>query len=285
MDIKKINKLIKDNERLTHFEKSKTQEAFWDNEHISKMMLLAHLNPNWDAASRKHETIEKACGWIVPELELKRGDRVLDLGCGPGLYCSKLHEVGLKLVGVDYSKRSLNYAKKQAKLAKQTIEYINMNYLKMDFENEFDAAMLIYCDFGVLSILDRVALLKKIHRGLKPDGKFVFDVWSTSYDELNGEYKNWVVHESSGFWKPTPHLELISKQYFEDEGVSLKQHIIVENETQVNVYNLWEQCYTTEAITNLLQENGFEVLNIVGDLTGTAYTKESKTIGIVARKA
>lgn len=285
MDIEKLNHIIKENEALTFFENSKTQESFWDNSHISKMMLMAHLNPNWDAASRKPETIEKTCQWLVSELGLGINKKVLDLGCGPGLYCSQLYEYGLKLVGLDYSSRSLNYAVKQAKESNKKIEYRYMNYLEMGYENEFDAVMLIYCDFGVLSKSNRVELLKKIHRGLKPGGTFVFDVWSTTYKELNSEYKNWVVHEKSGFWKPTPHLELISKRYFHEAGVSWKQHIIIEKETQTHVYNLWEQCYTKETITALLTANGFEVINMVGDLTGAKYGVESDTIGVVAKKA
>ena len=32
----------------------RSEELFWNDEHISKGMLEAHLNPDWDAASRKH---------------------------------------------------------------------------------------------------------------------------------------------------------------------------------------------------------------------------------------
>ena len=35
----------------------RSYELFWDDEHISKGMLEAHLNPNWDAASRKTVTL------------------------------------------------------------------------------------------------------------------------------------------------------------------------------------------------------------------------------------
>ena len=37
----------------------RSAEPFWDDEHISKGMLEAHLNPDWEAASRKHSFIDR----------------------------------------------------------------------------------------------------------------------------------------------------------------------------------------------------------------------------------
>jgi len=68
--------------------------AFWDDEHISKGMLQAHLNPNWEAASRKHDFIDKSVNWIAgvaPPTEFKF---LLDLGCGPGLYSERFSSAG-----------------------------------------------------------------------------------------------------------------------------------------------------------------------------------------------
>ena len=62
--IKELNRIVKEHLNPPLFEKGKTQEDFWDNEHISKMMLMAHLNPNWDAASRKPATIKGTCQWL-----------------------------------------------------------------------------------------------------------------------------------------------------------------------------------------------------------------------------
>ena len=55
---------------------------FWDDPHISKGMLEAHLNPEHDAASRKAETINKEIEHLVSSGIFKQSNRVLDLGCG-----------------------------------------------------------------------------------------------------------------------------------------------------------------------------------------------------------
>jgi ubiquinone/menaquinone biosynthesis C-methylase UbiE len=284
MNIQKLVQVFESHKAPALFENSKMQADFWDNEHISNMMLKAHLNPNWDAASRKPETIDATCRWLQTTLEYQPGDRLLDLGCGPGLYTTRFQEQGLSVTGIDFSKRSLNYAKEQATKHQQSIEYHYMNYLEMDYHVAFDLITLIYCDFGVLSELGRSQLLSKIHRGLKTGGHFAFDVWSSGNNELTAVYKNWFIHEKQGFWKPTPHLELVNKQFYDTNLVSLKQHLIVEEDTVVSVYNLWAQCYTVESISALLRAHGFEVVSITGDLTGAAYEASSKLIGIIAKK-
>jgi 2-polyprenyl-3-methyl-5-hydroxy-6-metoxy-1,4-benzoquinol methylase len=144
------------------------EELFWDDSHISQQMLEAHLNPDLDAASYRHKTIEQTVEWLVSYLKLKNGARILDLGCGPGLYCSRFYRHGLDVVGMDYSRNSIDFAQRYAADNRMDIRYIYQNYLTMDFECEFDAIFLIYCDFGALSDSDRDILLQKVYRALKP---------------------------------------------------------------------------------------------------------------------
>ena len=56
----------------------RSAEPFWDDEHISKGMLEAHFNPEWDAASRKHSTIDrsvKRLSGVIPSQ-----GKIFDLG-------------------------------------------------------------------------------------------------------------------------------------------------------------------------------------------------------------
>lgn len=61
-----------------------TDIAFWDDQHISNSMLSAHLASDSDGASRNHAFIKQSVKWIdsFPRL----GNKLLDLGCGPGIY-------------------------------------------------------------------------------------------------------------------------------------------------------------------------------------------------------
>jgi 2-polyprenyl-3-methyl-5-hydroxy-6-metoxy-1,4-benzoquinol methylase len=107
-----ISEIVKSSGKPRLFEPG--EPSFWDDPHISKGMLAAHLDPESDAASRRHVTIDKDVENLLSSGFLKPGYRVLDLGCGPGLYCSRLARKGLKMTGVDISERSLDYARRYA---------------------------------------------------------------------------------------------------------------------------------------------------------------------------
>ena len=70
----------------------------WTHPHIAGEMLKAHLNPDTDAASYRPECIDAICNHLYRTMNLQPGDRVADLGCGPGLYCRRLADRGLRMV-------------------------------------------------------------------------------------------------------------------------------------------------------------------------------------------
>jgi len=76
--------------------------VMWTDAYISKQLLEVHLNPEVDLASRKKKTIESTVKWIL-EKAGKNNLKILDLGCGPGLYSQLLSEKGHTVTGVDFS--------------------------------------------------------------------------------------------------------------------------------------------------------------------------------------
>jgi SAM-dependent methyltransferase len=261
---------------------SACEEPFWDDPYISQQMLEAHLDPNWDAASYNHKTIDQIVEWQVKYLNLQKGNKILDLGCGPGLYSSRFSQYGLDVIGMDYSRNSINYAKRYADKNGLNIQYIYQDYLTMDFSCEFDAIFLIYCDFGALTDYRRDLLLQKIHKALKPDGIFVFDVF-TGFNWEQKPKRNWYMSES-GFWRPAPHLVLEQTFHYEEENVYLHQHIIIDNSGEIAAYNLRDHYYSRQDILQLMEKHGFQVQDVWSNLTGRTYEDNTKCLGVAAKK-
>jgi len=258
------------------------EPLFWDDPHISAQMLEVHLNPDVDAASRRSEIIDQSVTWLIESLGLNPGASVLDLGCGPGLYASRLARAGMRVTGVDYSRRSIEYATKYATENGLSVTYRYQNYLELCEENRYDAVLLIYGDFCPLNPHQRARLLQNVYRALKPGGKFVFDVTTRECRRRHGNRNRWQAIES-GFWKPGPHLVLEDGFEYPD-AVWLDQFIVLEPEGKLSVYRNWFQDYTPESITAELSQNRFSVESLWGDLTGQPYTPESEWIGLITTK-
>jgi SAM-dependent methyltransferase len=79
----------------------------WSDPEFSKRMLTEHLSQDHDLASRRTETIDGHVDWIFSSVLGGHPGRVLDLGCGPGLYAHRLARRGCDCVGVDFSPASI----------------------------------------------------------------------------------------------------------------------------------------------------------------------------------
>ena len=264
------------------FEPGETR--FWDDPHISKSMLEAHLNPDNDTASRKPETIGKIISHLVSLNILKRGDKVLDLGCGPGLYTSRLCENGMKVTGVDISERSIDYAIQYAKEKGLIIDYRCMDFLNINYQSRFDAVLQIYGELNTFSDEKRDELLAKIHRALKKDGLFIFDVTTRALRKKVGLKNNWYVSDG-GFWRSNRHLVLEQGLDYPEYNVWLDQYIVVDDNDNVSVYRNWLHDYSLRSIKPVLNKAGFEVVNYWNDLTGSPYSRGGDWVAIVGRKS
>lgn len=276
-------KIIEKSKKPLLFEKGSSQ--MWVDEYISQQMLEAHLDPNIDAASRNRATIDASVEWIKTDIcsnnfELK----LLDLGCGPGLYTNRLAEQGFSnVMGVDFSSRSIDYAKNQASELNLQVDYICHDYLTLNIPNYFDVVLLIYCDFGVLDEHARLTLLHKIYNNLNSGGKFVFDVFTPKKYKNHIDSRAWDSYKS-GFWRPGPHVCLNSSYWYPDEKVHLQQTIVLEDDKDIQVYNLWDQTYTIDEISSVLSHVGFEKFEFYSDVTGREYEEESEILTVIAQK-
>jgi len=259
------------------------EPLFWNDPHISAQMLKWHLNPENDVASRRPEIIWRSVDWLVATLGLQAGNSVLDLGCGPGLYTARLAEKGLLVTGVDYSRRSIDYATQYAAEHQLDIRYRYQDYLTLEDDNLYEAALLIYGDFCPLSPEQRGTLLGNVRRALKPGGHFVLDVTTRAHRQKNGNHNGWYA-AGQGFWKPGPHLVLEDGFDYPEQFIYLDQAVVIEANDKVSVYRNWFQDYSRETITAELEAGGFTVQSAWNDLLGTPFADDTEWIGLVAQK-
>ncbi|MEL7602020.1 MAG: class I SAM-dependent methyltransferase [Bacillota bacterium] len=255
---------------------------FWDDPHISKGMLEAHLDPDMEAATRRLEFVQRSAAWIARTANPAQRPRLLDLGCGPGIYAELFHSHGFDVTGMDLSPRSIAYATEHAAAQQADIRYVCGNYLDVDFDRALDVITLIYCDFGVLSPADRTRLLEKVYRALKPGGLFIADV-CTMKQYAGQEEKNTWSFENGGFWSKNPYGCLYSFCYY-DNRIILDRYVVVE-ENSVRCFNIWNHGFLPEEIEADCKAAGFETVSLFGDVAGGRLTEDSKAICAVARKA
>lgn len=257
-------------------------KKLWTDEHISKGMLEAHLNTDFDGATRNIDFVKRSVKWIADMLPSDKYPKLLDLGCGPGIYCERFYERGYEVTGVDFSKRSIDYAKESSNQMGYDITYLCSDYLNISFDNEFDVVTLIYCDYGVLSENDRRELLKRVFKALKPGGRFILDVFTPAQYKDKKESNDWEYHDK-GFWSEKPHICLNSLHRYDDINTFLRQTIVI-TEDETESYNIWEHTFECEDVKRELGQAGFTGIDIYGDIAGAEYLDDGTVICAAARK-
>lgn len=258
-----------------------TAEELWTDPHLAEQMLAFHLDPDQDLASRKHAFIQRSVGWLSKRFDLAEGKRVLDLGCGPGLYANALAELGASVTGIDFSRTSLAYARSEADSLGLEVAYHHGNYLGIDLPHTFDLILLIFGDFCPLGPSQRRSLLDRVKKWLSPGGRFVFDVSSSALFDSLEESSSYEEAPDGGFWSPGPHFLFTKRFKYEADLVYLDRYLVVEAARHREFFN-WIQCYDPPALKSELHEAGWGVEVTLGNVAGDPFDPEGHFFAVIA---
>ena len=115
---------------------------------------------------------------IFPSLEVREGDRAVDVGCGFGDTAIELAQrVGANgsVLGIDCCEAFLEIARSDAAAAgADNVAFVNADVQFYPFEGDFD---FCFSRFGTQFFENPVAGLKSMRRSLKPGGIMTMIVW------------------------------------------------------------------------------------------------------------
>ena len=261
-----------------------TADKLWTDEHTSSKMLEYHLDDSVELSSRSSDFIDRSVKWIVSHFEIGSNTSIADFGCGPGLYTTQLAEYNASVMGIDFSERSIRYAKKVAEQKGLDINYVHDNYLNFETEERFDLITMIFCDYCALSPSQRKTLLGKFRKFLKPDGSVLMDVHSLNIFKSRDEVATYEPNQLDHFWSANEYYCFLNTFKYDKEKITLDKFTIIEEARTRVVYN-WLQYFSQDSLKEELEESGFEITEFYSDVAGSTYSPESDDIAIVAKKA
>jgi SAM-dependent methyltransferase len=260
-----------------------TAGDLWTGEHTSKQMLSFHLNAELDVSSRNAAFIDRSVDWIVSRFNVGSGTKIADFGCGPGLYAVKLAQRQAAVTGIDFSNRSIQYAKEFSRQKGLSIHYVNQNYLEFETDDRFHLILMIMCDFCALSPGQRRHMLNKFYTLLDPGGSILLDVYSLKAFEQREEAAAYEENLLAGFWSQNKYYGFLNTFKYEQEKVILDKYTIVEAERAQTVYN-WMQCFSPETLEKEFAECGFAIERFYSDVAGSPYNPETVEFAVVAKR-
>lgn len=255
----------------------------WHEPEFSKRMLKEHLSQAHDAASRREVLIDQHVDWIHTHILEGEPTKVLDLGCGPGLYTSRLAKLGHECVGIDYAPASIAYARHQAEEQGLSCRYIEADVREASFGSDYGLVIMVHGELNVFRPQEIKAILGRSLRALRAGGHFIAEVHTLAAVREIGERGSHWYSSSSGLFSDRPHLGLKEAFWDGDERVSTERYYILDIESgNVERYAASIQAYREDEYLELFESIGYKGVIIYPSLTGKVPEDDSPYIVIAA---
>jgi SAM-dependent methyltransferase len=199
---------------------------------------------------------------------------VLDLCCGPGRHSLPLAQKGFAVTGVDRSPFLL--AKARERMAGERVELIEADMREFVRERAFDLALSLFTSFGYFDTRgEDLAVLRNIRTSLKAGGTFVIDVISKEYLASRFCATHWDEWESG---------EIYVQHYDALPGWDrLRLRWLLISGDRAQRFEFTHQIYSGHEMMALLEQAGFQDIQLFGSLDGTPYDSTATRLVALAR--
>jgi SAM-dependent methyltransferase len=200
---------------------------------------------------------EQEVEYLIGALGLESGQRVLDVGCGPGRHSLALARRGFEVVGVDLSPDFVALARDHAAAECLTAQFEEADVRTLAYDAEFDAALcLCQGGFGLLGGRDESAVFGHIAAALRPGAALAITAFHTAF--------------------AVRHLE--DGESFDPVTGVLHEIATVRNrEGEERPFDLWTTCFTPRELTMLAERHDVDVQHVAG-VTPGAYRGSPPTL-------
>jgi SAM-dependent methyltransferase len=256
----------------------------WREPGFSARMLAEHLLQDHDAASRRAGTIDRHVDWIHRAVLGGRPTAILDLGCGPGLYASRLARLGHTCTGIDFSPASIAYAAAEAAREGLACTYRQEDIREAEYGTGFGLVMLIFGELNVFRPQDARRILAKARAGLIAGGALVLEPHTfAAVQQMGTKPRSWYTSER-GLFSERPHVYL-QENFWEDASRTATRRYWVLDAASAGVtrYAQTLQAYHDDEYRALLHECGYSAVEFVPSLGGAEAPPHEGLFALVAR--
>lgn len=246
----------------------------------------SHYNKESKSYDAFNEESSRLTNQLVEKiLEKHKVKSVLDLTCGTGSQVFWFTKRGYKVIGVDINAKMLKIARSKAQKEKLDVKFLKGD-MRTTTVGEFDAVLTIFNAVGHLTKSDFEQAMQNIYRNLNNGGLYVFDIFNLNHLQHNNNITNLTID-----WQKTiddTKIREIQYSTIDKDGILASFTISYEqrgyNKPKISRSRQTLQVYTAEQLKEMLQKNGFRVLEQCGIEGSRFIENETDRIVTIAQK-
>jgi len=195
-------------------------------------------------------------------LDLKPGERLLDLACGSGVHALRFARRGLDVVGLDIAPSLVRYCTEQA-AAKglDNVTFVEGDMRALTYQEEFDVLVVLSTSFGFFDDETNQRVLEGITRTLKPDGRLLL--------QLSDPHTFVERQKCRYYWRERPEGIYWTETWF--DPATFVSHGVFRFTDNDGVTHLWDdhervRLYTLPELHRMFGRAGLEISDVYGDV-------------------
>jgi ubiquinone/menaquinone biosynthesis C-methylase UbiE len=221
---------------------------------------------------------ETECDFVEKSLELKPGAKILDLCCGHGRHSLELAKRGYDVTGQDLSSNFLAMAEESAVKAGVNVSLVHGDMREINFEDEFDAVIMMFTAFGVLETdEENQKVISAVSISLKKGGKFLMDF--ANRDRI---VRNYLSKDHRCLSDGT--LVVIDRRFDHVFGGHFETIKLISPDGNSKEFKINLRFYTVPEIAAMFKTAGLELVKSYGDFDFTPISFSSPNYILIGEK-
>jgi cyclopropane fatty-acyl-phospholipid synthase-like methyltransferase len=213
--------------------------------------------------------------FLVEELSLQPGNRVLDLFSGTGRHSIELARRGIEAVGVEFRPEYVSIAEQRAKEARVAPQFIMGDVRRVPFGSDYDAVIIMWMSFGYFSDDEDRAVIRKVHSSLRPGGHFFMELLNR--DDL-------LRHFTPRDEKLLGGVKVVEERTFNVLTSRMDGTVCREDAGKTVTRETHWRLYSPHELKNILEATGFRLVAAYGGLDRKQLDLETRLMRLVFKK-
>ena len=225
------------------------------------------------------EVTKQEVNFLLSELNVQKGQHILDIPCGFGRHAIELSNSGLNVTAIDISETFISGLTSKIHAEKLNITAIKDDILGTEIKGKFSGAVCLGNSFGYFNMDKMKVFVGKVASALEPGAKFIINSGMIAESILPNLLK---YAENRIYNVGNISMEVTNTYHVEDSYMVSNLLYTKEGKTEEHAFKHY--VFTLAEVKRLLKSFGLSILLTYSSVSKEAYKLGDQQVYIVAKK-
>jgi cyclopropane fatty-acyl-phospholipid synthase-like methyltransferase len=232
----------------------------------------------WEKAIPTDVTMQEV-DFLLGELNLQKGQHILDIPCGFGRHAIELSKRGFNVTGVDISATFIKGLAERIISEKLHIRAIQADILSIQLNEQFSGAVCLGNSFGYFNIDKMKLFVEKVSSSLEAGSKFIINSGMTAESILPN-----FLHYAKNKTYHVGNITMVVTNIYNMEDSYMTSNLLYTKEGKREEHSFKHYVFTLGEVKRLLKLYGLKTIATYSSTSKEEFKLGDQQVYLVARK-